>query len=177
MEEMPKLSSDSLPSLKPILQHLTLSPGALSSKDPISSQYWNQFITPPATFATPYSPYQSFAELAHFPAQAQEMHVSPSSYQGQCNQAMELGFPDQGEQYNSLVTNCLVQLPCSDSILLEPVPSGHMLLERDTAQPVCCMHCGAVQDVFGRCQNHCTATAAKVLRSKITAAFPTQIMF
>jgi len=177
VEEMPKLSSDSLPSLKPILQHLTVSPGALSLKDPISSQYRNQFITPPATFATPYSPYQSFPELARFPAQAQEMHVSPSSYQGRYNQAMELGFSDQREQYNSLVANCLVQLPYSASILPEPVPSGYMLLERDTAPLVCCMHCGAVQDVFGRCQNHCTAIAAKVLRSKITAAFPTQIMF
>jgi len=177
MEEMQKLSSNSLPSLKPISQHLTLSPGALSSRDPISSQRWNQFITPPATFATPYTPYQSFAELAGFPAQAQEMHVSPSSYQGQYNQAMELGFPDQREQYNSLVANCPVQLHCSASILPEPVPSGDMLLEGDTAQPVCCMHCGAVQDVFGQCQNRCTAIAAKVLRSKITAAFPTQILF
>jgi len=174
---MPKLSSDSLPSLKPILQHLILSPGASSAKDPISSQSWNQFTTLPATFATPYSPYQSFAELARFPVQAQEMHVLPSSYQGQYNQAMELGISDQQEQYNSLVANYLIQLPYSASILPDPVHSGYMLLERDTKQPVCCMHCGAVQDVFGRCQNHCTAIAAKVLRSKITAAFPTQIMF
>ena len=81
MGKTSNLYLDCLPSPEPTLPRLTLSPGALSSKDPVSSQNCNQFITLPTTFAVPYSPYQSFAEIPFFPPPAQEMQSAPSSNQ------------------------------------------------------------------------------------------------
>jgi len=152
------------------LPRLTLSPGALSSKDPVSSQNCNQFITLPTTFAVPYSPYQSFAEIPFFPPPAQEMQSAPSSNQGQYNQAMQVGFFDQRGRYSSLGPNCPVRLPYGASILPEPVPSGRIVWEGDKVQLVRCMRCDAVHNVFSRCQDYCGAIAAKVPRSQSTAA-------
>ncbi len=127
MGETSSLYSDCLPSTEPTLPKLRLSPGALSSKDPVSSQNCNQFISLPTTFAVPYSPYQSFAEIPFFPPPAQEMQSAPSSNQGQYNQAVQVGFFDQREQYSSLGPNCPVRLPYGASILPEPVPSGRIV--------------------------------------------------
>lgn len=160
MGKTSNLSSEFLPYPKPTLPMLTLSDGAFS-KDPIYSQDYHQLTTPPTTFATPYSPYQLFAEIPSYPSQTQKMQLSPSSYQSQYNQAMHLGFSDQREQYNSLGLNSPVRLPNSPSIQPDPVSSGYMALEGGTAQPIC-MCCGAMHYVFGQCQNNCRPIPAKV---------------